>query len=285
MTQVIKTIAEMRARVAAARVGGKIVGFVPTMGALHDGHISLIEAAVKRTDYVIVSIFVNPTQFGPGEDFHNYPRPFEKDLAICQKHDVDAIFAPSVNEMYPRETLAWVTVDNLTERLCGESRPGHFRGVATVCAKLFNIVHPDIAFFGQKDAQQAVIVWRMVADLSMPLKVVVCPTVREPDGLAMSSRNVYLSPEERKDAVRIYESLVRCQELIEAGERDTDVISGQMYEILKQMPGTKIDYVSICDAETLEELGQVQGRVLIAVAVRMKSVRLIDNILVDTPTQ
>jgi len=279
--QVAKTIAEIRACVAQARKAGKTVGFVPTMGALHDGHVSLIEAARKQCDYVVVSIFVNPTQFGPSEDFSKYPRPFENDLAMCEKHGVDAIFAPQVQEMYPRENLTWVNGEKLTDRLCGEIRPGHFRGVATVCAKLFNIVGPDIAFFGQKDAQQALVIRRMVADLNMPLEIVVCPTLREPDGLAMSSRNQYLSPVERKDAARIYESLERCRALIEAGERNADVIRGQMREILRRMPDTKIEYVSICDAETLEELEQVRGRVLVAVAVRTRSARLIDNILVD----
>ncbi len=285
LMQVVKTIAEIRACVAQAHKGGKTVGFVPTMGALHDGHVSLIQAAGKRCDYVVVSIFVNPTQFGPGEDLNKYPRPFEKDRAICERHGVDAVFAPEAGEMYPRENLTWVNVEKLTDRLCGEFRPGHFRGVATVCAKLFNIVCPDVAFFGQKDAQQALVIRRMVADLNMPLEIVVCPTVREPDGLAMSSRNQYLSPGERKDATRIYQSLERCRALIEAGERDADAIRGQMRDILRQMPATKIEYVSVSDAETLEELGQVRGRVLVAVAVRVKSARLIDNILVDTPAK
>jgi len=280
--QVVRTIAEIRACVARAREAGKTVGFVPTMGALHDGHISLVQAAAVRCDYVVVSIFVNPTQFGPGEDLSKYPRPFEKDVAICETQSVDAVFAPEAGEMYPRENLTWVNVEKVTDRLCGEFRPGHFRGVATVCAKLFNIVSPDVAFFGQKDAQQAVVIRRMVADLNVPLEIAVCPTVREPDGLAMSSRNQYLSPEERKGATRIHQSLERCRELIEAGERDADAIRGQMCEVLRQMPATRIEYVSISDAETLEELGQVRGRVLVAVAVRMKSARLIDNILMDT---
>ncbi len=268
-----------------ARQAGRTIGFVPTMGALHDGHVSLIQAARTRCDYVVVSIFVNPTQFGPGEDLNKYPRPFEKDQAICEKHGVDAIFAPEPAEMYPRENLTWVNVEKLTDRLCGEFRPGHFRGVATVCAKLFNIVCPDVAFFGQKDAQQALVIRRMVADLNMPLEIVVCPTVREPDGLAMSSRNQYLSPEERKDATRIYQSLERCRAIIDAGERNADALRGRMSDILRQMPATRIEYVSIADAETLEELERVRGRVLVAVAVRVKSARLIDNILVDTPAK
>jgi pantoate--beta-alanine ligase len=283
--QVAKTIAEIGAGVAQARKVGKTVGFVPTMGALHDGHVSLVEAAARRCDYVVVSIFVNPAQFGPAEDLSKYPRPFEKDLAICEKRAVDAVFAPQAQEMYPRENLTWVNVEKLTDRLCGEFRPGHFRGVATVCAKLFNIVCPDVAFFGQKDAQQALVIRRMVADLNMPLEIVVCPTVREPDGLAMSSRNQYLSPQERRDATRLYQSLEQCRALIEAGQRSAEVIREQMCEVLRQMPATTIEYVSISDAETLEELNQVRGRVLVAVAVRMKSARLIDNILVDTPAK
>ncbi|MBN1508532.1 MAG: pantoate--beta-alanine ligase [Sedimentisphaerales bacterium] len=279
--QVAKTTAEIRACVAQARQAGKTVGFVPTMGALHDGHVPLIEAARKRCGCVVVSIFVNPTQFGPSEDFSKYPRPFEKDRAICEKHGVDVIFAPEVAEMYPRESLTRVNVEKLTERLCGAFRPGHFRGVTTVCAKLFNIVGPDVAFFGQKDAQQALVIRRMVADLNMPLEIVVCPTVREPDGLAMSSRNQYLSPGERKDATRIYESLERCRTLIDAGERAAGVIRDRMREVLQRMADTKIEYVSISDAETLDEVEQVRGRILVAVAVRMKSARLIDNILVE----
>ena len=283
--QVTTTIAEIRAWVRAARAAGKTVGFVPTMGALHVGHVSLIQAAAQRCDAVVVSIFVNPTQFGPGEDFEKYPRPLEKDLAICEQHGVDAVFAPGRNEMYPRENLTWVTVEEVSEPLCGRFRPGPFRGVATVCMKLFHIVGADLAFFGQKDAQQVAVIRRMVADLNLPLEIVVCPTVREPDGLAMSSRNQYLSPGERKDATRLYQSLEQCRALIEAGERSADVLRDRMCDILRQMPATKIEYVSISDAQTLEELGQVRGRVLVAVAVRMKSARLIDNILVDTPAK
>jgi pantoate--beta-alanine ligase len=258
-----------------------MVGFVPTMGALHVGHVSLIEAAAKRCDSVVVSIFVNPTQFGRGEDFEKYPRPLEKDLAICEKYGVDAVFAPSRAEMYPRENLTWVTVEKVSEPLCGRSRPGHFRGVATVCTKLFHIVGADAAFFGQKDAQQVAVIRRMVADLNMPLEIVVCPTVREPDGLAMSSRNQYLSPQERKEATVLYRSLQRGAELIREGEMDAARITGQMGEILRQVPALRVEYVSIVDAEILEDLKQVQGKVLAAVAGRLGSTRLIDNIVVD----
>jgi pantoate--beta-alanine ligase len=283
--EIARTVTEIRASVRQARAAGKKVGFVPTMGALHIGHVSLIKAAAERCDSVVVSIFVNPTQFGPGEDFEKYPRPFGKDLAICKEHGVDAVFAPSPAEMYPRETLTWVTVEKVSEPLCGRFRPGHFRGVATVCAKLFHIVGPDAAFFGQKDAQQVAVIQRMVADLNMPLEIVVCPTAREPDGLAISSRNQYLGPQERKDATVIYRSLQRSAELIRQGEIDGARITDQMREVLRQVPALRVEYVSIVDAENLEELRQVKGKVLVAVAGRLGSTRLIDNIVVDAATR
>ncbi len=275
------TIAEIRAWVRKTRAAGKTVGFVPTMGALHVGHASLIQAAAARCDSVVVSIFVNPTQFGPGEDFEKYPRPLEKDLAICEQHGADAVFAPSPREMYPRENLTWVTVEKVSEPLCGRFRPGHFRGVATVCTKLFNIVGADAAFFGQKDAQQVAVIQRMVADLNMPLEIVVCPTVREPDGLAVSSRNQYLSPPERKEATVIYRSLQRSAELIRGGETAVARIADQMREVLGQVPALQVEYVSIVDAASLEDLPRVRGKVLVAVAGRLGSTRLIDNIVVD----
>ncbi len=279
--EVAVTIQSVRKLVKAARAEGKKIGLVPTMGALHIGHVSLIEAAAQQTDFVVVSIFVNPTQFGPSEDFKKYPRPFEADLKICGEHGVDVIFAPTPKEMYKSENLTWVNVEKLTEPLCGQFRPGHFRGVTTVCAKLFNIVSPDLAFFGQKDAQQAIVIKRMVADLNMPLKIVVYPTIREPDGLAVSSRNQYLSEQQRKDAALIYKSLQKCKEMIKAGVTDTKEIVGQMHTILNQIPSAKIEYVSIVDAETLKSIDQVAGKVLAAAAVKIGSTRLIDNILVD----
>lgn len=279
--ELAKTIESVRASVRVARSQGKKIGFIPTMGALHTGHISLIEAAKQQTDFVVVSIFVNPTQFGPGEDFQKYPRPFEQDLEICRQHGVDVVFAPAPAEMYPGENLTWVTVEKLSEPLCGQFRPGHFRGVATVCAKLFNIVQPDVAFFGQKDAQQAVVIKRMVADLNMPLEIVVCPTVREPDGLAMSSRNRYLNQNQRKDAAYIYKSLQKCQQMIKASVTDARQIISEMRKILSQIPSAKIEYVSIVDAETLQSLDRIAGKILAAVAIRIGSARLIDNILVD----
>ena len=279
--EVAKTIESVRSLVKAARSKGKKVGFVPTMGALHIGHISLIEAAVKNCDFVVVSIFVNPTQFGPGEDFEKYPRPLDADLKICRKAGVDVVFVPTPEQMYPAENVIWVNVEKLTEPLCGRFRPGHFRGVTTVCAKLFNIVAPDVAFFGQKDAQQAVVIKRMVADLNMPLKIVICPTVREPNGLAVSSRNKYLTEEQKKDAAYIYKSLQKCEEMIEAGTTDTETIIAEMRKILSQAPSMEIEYISIVDAETLQNLDKIIGKVLVAVAVRTGPTRLIDNILVD----
>ncbi len=280
--EVSETIQSIRSLIKAARESGKIIGLVPTMGALHVGHISLIKAARKKCNYVVVSIFVNPTQFVPGEDYEKYPRPFEADLDICQKAGVDAVFAPSPEQMYPEENITWVKVEKITEPLCGQFRPGHFQGVTTVCSKLFNIISPDIAFFGQKDAQQAIVIRRMVADLNMPLEIVVCPTVREPDGLAVSSRNKYLSDQQKKDAANIYKSLQKCHQMIDTGVKDASEIIDEMRKILQQVPSIEIEYISIADADTLHSIDHIIGKVLIAVAVRMGPARLIDNILLDT---
>jgi len=279
--EVAQTIESMRKLTEAARRSGRKIGFVPTMGALHVGHFSLIEAAAKECDFVVVSIFVNPTQFGPGEDFEKYPRPVEADLEMCRKAGVDVVFAPTPKEMYPAENITWVSVEKLTEPLCGRSRPGHFRGVTTVCAKLFNIVAPDAAYFGQKDAQQAIVIKRMVQDLNMPLRIVVCPTVREPNGLAVSSRNQYLSAQQKSDAGKIYQSLEKCRQMIAGGVRDPRQIIGQMQNVLQQVKSIEIEYISLVDAETLETIERIAGRVLAAVAVRLGPARLIDNILVD----
>jgi pantoate--beta-alanine ligase len=279
--KVAGTIRTVRRLVKAARDKGKKIGFVPTMGALHIGHVSLIKAAAKRCDFVVVSIFVNPTQFGPGEDFKKYPRPFAADLRICRKAGVDVVFAPTSGEMYAAENLTWVNVEKLSKPLCGRFRPGHFRGVATVCANLFNIIVPDIAFFGQKDAQQAIIIKRMVADLNMPLRIVVCSTVRQSDGLAVSSRNQYLTEQQKKDATCIYKSLQKCRQMINAGVTDVSRIVSQMRKILKQIASIKIEYISIVDAETLQAINRIAGKVLVALAVKIGSTRLIDNILLD----
>jgi pantoate--beta-alanine ligase len=280
--KIAETIESIRRLIKAARRAGKTIGFVPTMGALHKGHISLIEAAKKKCNFVVVSIFVNPTQFGPKEDFKKYPRPIKADLNMCRKAGVDVVFAPTPKEMYASENLTWVDVEELSEPLCGKFRPGHFRGVATVCAKLFNIVLPDVAYFGQKDAQQAIVIKRMVANLNMPLKIVVCPTVREKNGLAMSSRNQYLTPQQRKDAAFIYKSLQKCRQMIKQGITDTKKITAGMLKILQQIPSAEIQYVSIVDAETLRNVDKVSGKVLAAVAAKVGSTRLIDNILIDS---
>jgi pantoate--beta-alanine ligase len=279
--KIAKTIESVRRLIKAARRASKTIGFVPTMGALHTGHISLIEAAKKKCNFVVVSIFVNPTQFGPKEDFKKYPRPIKADLKMCRKAGVDCVFTPTPHEMYPSENLTWIDVEKLSEPLCGKFRPGHFRGVATVCAKLFNIVLPDIAYFGQKDAQQAIVIKRMVADLNMPLKIVVCPTMREKTGLAMSSRNQYLTPQQKKDAAYIYKSLQKCRQMIKQGVTDSKKIITAMRKILRQIPSAQIQYVSIVDAETLQNIGKITGKVLAAVAVKIGPTRLIDNILID----
>lgn len=278
---VTREIDETRKFVAEAKKAGGSIGFVPTMGALHIGHVSLIEAAKENTDFVVVSIFVNPTQFGPDEDFGKYPKPFEEDLQICRENGVDLVFAPEAAEMYPSGNITWVNVEKLSESLCGKARRGHFRGVATVCSKLFNIVGADIAFFGQKDAQQAIIIKRMVSDLNMALKIEVCPTVREQDGLAVSSRNRYLSETERAAAGLLYQSLQNARGLIEGGSRSTDEIKTEIQKVLGRSELLRPQYIEIVDAETLEPMDSVAGRVLIALAVHCGNTRLIDNIVVD----
>lgn len=278
---VTQNIESVRNHIRKARNQSKTIGLVPTMGALHMGHISLIRAAKQKCDYVVVSIFVNPTQFGPSEDFDKYPRPLEEDSKICDKEGVDRIFNPTVEEMYPEKNITWVNVEKLTDNLCGRFRPGHFRGVTTVCAKLFNIVMPDIAFFGQKDAQQSIVIKRMVADLNMPLEIVVCPTVREQDGLAVSSRNKYLSEQDRQDAVYIYKSLQKCREIVDSGCRKTETIIAEMRNILQQKSSIQIEYISIVDDKTLENIEYIQDKALVAIAVRIGKTRLIDNIPLD----
>ncbi len=279
--KVANTITSVRKHIAAARRAGKRIGLVPTMGALHIGHISLIKAARRKTDFVVVSIFVNPTQFGPKEDFRKYPRPLKSDLRICKAHGVALVFNPSVKQMYHSENLTSINVEKLTQSLCGRSRPHHFRAVATVCAKLFNIVQPDLAFFGRKDAQQAVVVKQMVTDLDIPLKIVICPTIREPDGLAISSRNKYLSSKQRKQALCLYESLQKVKKLVKSGATDPAKIIRQMKEIIQNAGPAKIDYLEIVDARTLETVKKIDRKVLVALAVKIGPARLIDNILLD----
>lgn len=278
--EIVHTIEHVRKSVRQARIEGKTIGLVPTMGALHAGHGSLIEAAVAECDFVVVTIFVNPTQFGPGEDLDKYPHTLEADTAFCEKLGADLIFAPSADEMYPSESLTWVEVEKLTSGLCGANRPGHFKGVATVCTKLFNIVQPDVVFFGQKDAQQAAVIRRTVCDLNWPLKIRICPIVREADGLAMSSRNQYLSPDEHHRALCLYKALMACDEEIASGQRDANTLIDTMKAIIEQDQG-QIDYVSIVDVDTLEPLSRIEERALVALAVHIGETRLIDNLVID----
>ncbi|MHC4854987.1 MAG: pantoate--beta-alanine ligase [Planctomycetota bacterium] len=278
--KIVHTISEVRQSVQAAKKQGAKIGLVPTMGALHAGHASLIEAAMAECDFVVVTIFVNPTQFGPGEDLDKYPRALKEDAAYCEKLGADLIFAPSDEAMYPAPQLVWVDVDKLTEGLCGAKRPGHFRGVTTVCTKLFNIVQADIAYFGQKDAQQVAVIRQMVQGLNMPLEIRICPIVREPDGLAVSSRNQYLSADERQRAVCLSQALTQCKEQIDAGQRDAAILTARMRRVIEHYGG-RIDYVEIVDAEILQPLDALDGRVLVAVAVFFGRTRLIDNLLLD----
>lgn len=280
--KVVETIAEMK-KLRLEMAGS--VGFVPTMGYLHEGHLSLVRRARSENPSVIVSIFVNPTQFGPKEDFSSYPRDIPRDLAMLEKVPTDIIFMPPAAEMYPPQFNSWVDVEKVTERLEGAIRPGHFRGVATVVAKLFNIVQPTKAYFGQKDAQQLAVIKKMVADLNMNLEVVACPTVREPDGLAMSSRNTYLNPEERRAATVLYKALTLAKDFFSNGMWDIQTVRGQMMLLLSREPLvtlSNIEYVSIANPETLEEqnpLGRVNPPALVSLAVRIGKTRLIDNVV------
>jgi pantoate--beta-alanine ligase len=263
-----------------ARRAGKRIGFVPTMGALHEGHLSLVRTARSQSDVVVVSIFVNPTQFGPKEDFSKYPRTLEKDSALLQAEKVDFIFNPTVEEMYPAGASTWVTVEGLSEKLDGQSRPGHFRGVTTVVSKLFNIVRPDLAFFGQKDAAQAAIIRKMVRDLDLDIQIVVCPIVREKDGLAMSSRNVYLSAEQRKAATVLYRALMRVQTLADQGESNSNKLVATGKQVMAEEPLVRLDYFEIVNWETLDPISDISKGALVAVAAYVGETRLIDNIVI-----
>jgi pantoate--beta-alanine ligase len=276
---VVRTIAEARQACARFRAAGKSLGLVPTMGALHAGHLSLVRAAKESCDAVAVSIFVNPTQFGPKEDFASYPRVFEQDCHTLEAAGVDVVFAPSVEEMYPPGASTFVEVDGLSDRLDGASRPGHFRGVATVVAKLFHIFAPDVAFFGQKDAAQVAVLRRMVRDLRFAVELKVCPTMREPDGLAMSSRNRNLSEEERRHALVLYRALSAVEKRFQGGEVDSGKLIGEAQRILKEEPGVQVEYFRVVDPETLEDVADVRPDNLVAVAARVGATRLIDNLL------
>jgi pantoate--beta-alanine ligase len=277
----VTSIIDVRRKVAAARKRGLSIGFVPTMGDLHAGHMALVAAARKETDFVVVSVFVNPTQFGPGEDYERYTRNLPRDTELCKQAGVNLLFAPTVKDMYPEENLTWVTVEKLTEPLCGQSRPGHFRGVATVCTKLFGIVRPDAAFFGRKDAQQSIVIQRMVRDLNLPLHIVVCPTVREPDGLAMSSRNRYLTPDLRQDAAILYAALKQCSESLLSGGKEPDMLEKDIRNTISKTPSAQIEYIGIMNAETLQPAARIEGDILVALAVRFGATRLIDNLVFD----
>jgi pantoate--beta-alanine ligase len=275
------SIEETRAAIAFARAAAKSIGLVPTMGALHAGHVSLIRAARAEAGFVAVSIFVNPTQFGPNEDLSRYPRPFERDVEICRTENVDLIFHPTPEVMYSSGFHTFVEIPEMQDVLCGASRPGHFRGVATVVLKLFNIVQPDVAYFGQKDAQQARILMQMVRDLDVPVTLKMCPIVREADGLALSSRNVYLTPEERRRATVLHEALDAMRRRIDAGERNVGTLLELSRGMIVATPGAVLDYATIVDFDTLRPLDRLRGKVLIALAVYFGTTRLIDNVLID----
>lgn len=281
--EIVRTKTEIRRLLSRPRQARQIVGLVPTMGALHEGHVSLIQCGRAETDFLVVSIFVNPTQFGPSEDLDKYPRQEKQDLALCEKAGVDVVFLPSVRQMYPPNHRTVVKVEGLSEKLCGINRPTHFAGVTTVVSKLFNIVQPDVAYFGQKDAQQGLIIRRMVEDLDMPVDVRICPTVREEDGLAASSRNSFLGPRQRRQAACLYKALLKGQDLLEAGQRDNAAVTGAMEQIIRQAGPCSIDYIQAVDPETLEPADKSNSVWLLVLAVRIGPTRLIDNMLVEIP--
>lgn len=279
--EVIQRIPQMKEVSRKARSEGKVIGLVPTMGFLHEGHLSLVREARKMADIVVVSIFVNPAQFAPTEDFDKYPRDVTRDAELLTSEKTDYIFLPKAEEMYPENFHTYVKVRDLSAKMCGVSRPDHFEGVTTVVLKLFHIVDPHFAYFGQKDAQQMVIIRKMVADLNLDVEIVRLPILREPDGLAMSSRNTYLTPEERKAATVLYRALQHAQKCIDEGERKSKTLMKEIREIIESEPLARIDYISITDTVELKELKTLKGKCLIALAVYFGSTRLIDNIIVD----
>jgi len=283
--KLVRTKDDLRKEVRDARKQGKSIGFVPTMGALHEGHLSLVRTAKVQTDFVVVSIFVNPTQFGPNEDFHRYPRPLEADVNLCTQANADLVFNPSVEEMYPDGFSTTVEVTSVSDGLCGAHRPGHFRGVTTVVMKLFHQVMPDKAFFGQKDAQQCAVLQKMVLDMDMNLQMVICPTVREKDGLAMSSRNRYLSNTERSVAPGIYAALMAFrEEAVKHPGQSVKPLKNLLLARLEKIPGAVMDYAEVVDALTMKPVDNLRGSLVVAVALRLGSTRLIDNILVNIPS-
>jgi len=280
--KLVHTIKEVREQVKEWRKEGLSVGFVPTMGYLHEGHKSLIDASVKENDRTVVSIFVNPTQFGPNEDFESYPRDIVKDSALCENAGANLIFNPEPEEMYPDGFCSYANITGLSDALCGKSRPIHFKGVCTVVSKLFNIVCPDKAYFGEKDAQQLAIIKRMVKDMNFPIEIVGCPIIREEDGLAKSSRNTYLSPEERQAALILSKAIFEGKDMVLNGEKDADKIVSDMIAIIKSEPLAVIDYVEMVDMATMKNIHTVEGNVLCAIAVKIGKTRLIDNFIYDS---
>jgi pantoate--beta-alanine ligase len=276
--QTITSISDMQFHADAFRRTGKLIGFVPTMGFLHEGHLSLMQRARKENDIVAASIFVNPTQFGPREDLERYPRDAEGDHKKCEAAGVDILFMPTVAEMYPEKSVVFVTVEGISDILEGAIRPGHFRGVATVVAKLFNIVKPHRAYFGQKDFQQCAVIKRMVAGLNLDIEIIVLPTVREADGLAMSSRNAYLDPEQRQTAACIFRALTAGGELVTGGVREPETIKQKMRAVLGREKGVEIDYIEVADPDSLAPLERPEGKLVLLIAVRLGSTRLIDNL-------
>lgn len=279
--KIIDKIDKMKTYARIMKKGAKLTGLIPTMGFLHEGHLSLMKQARKQSDHVVASIFVNPMQFGPDEDFKKYPRDMKRDEELARGCGVDVLFYPKKEDMYPRDFATYVNVEKLTDRLCGKSRPGHFKGVTTVVLKLFEIIRPDIAYFGQKDCQQAFIIKKMIEDLNLDVTLKILPIVREDDGLAMSSRNTYLTPLERQDALYLHKSLELARELIDSGEKDTKIIIGEMKAILGQARALKIEYLSIVDTKTLKDLPRIRGEVIVALAAHSGKTRLIDNIIVE----
>lgn len=276
-----KTIPELRTLLAEARHAGQTIGLVPTMGALHEGHLSLVRAAKAHTDFVVVSLFVNPLQFGPTEDLAKYPRDLERDRRLLESEGIHVLFAPTVEEMYPAGAVTYVTVEGLSQRLDGVSRPGHFRGVTTVVAKLFHMVGPDRAFFGQKDAAQHAVLRKMVRDLNFPLEIVVCPIVREPDGLALSSRNAYLSPIERQQALILSRTLQQIQQPFANGERDASKLIAAGQSLFATEPSARLDYLAVVDPDTLEPVTRITQPALVAIAAWVGATRLIDNVVLS----
>ncbi|MGA3280042.1 MAG: pantoate--beta-alanine ligase [Smithella sp.] len=275
--RIIKSVKQMQSFSTSLRMDGKKIAFVPTMGYFHEGHLSLMKEAKKMADCLVVSIYVNPTQFGPKEDFSKYPSDLDRDLKMAESVNVDVIFYPPDKEMYPANYQTHVDVEKVTQNLCGMSRPGHFRGVATVCNKLFNIVKPDFAVFGKKDFQQFVTIERMVDDLNMDIQIIGSPTVRESGGLAMSSRNKYLNKDERKSALTLFKALKLAQKLYSNGEKKSSVIIAEVEKLIKRAPFTAIDYIKICDTRTLNDADKIKNQSVIALAVKVGNTRLIDN--------